>query len=117
MTAIEARLVAFYSQLEDGVTAFTSVPEKRPARFITIERTGGATDRFIDSPQIAVQAWAGTRAQAQNLAYTARLAAQELRLEPWCAFVNLGGLYDFPDPESKHARYQFTLEIGVMNYQ
>lgn len=115
MIQIEAKLVEFFSNLEPEVTAYVSVPNPRPERFYTVERTGGASDRFIDWPQIAVQAWAGSRSQAAVMASRARMAALKLRKEPWCASVVLGGLYDFPDPDSRQARYQFTLEIGVMS--
>lgn len=114
MINVESQLIGFYSGVAHGVDAYGSVPEDRPEAFITVERTGGSADRFIDHAQIAVQVWARSRAKASALAYDARRSAEQLRNTPWCANVVCGSLYNFPDPDSHHARYQFTLDIDVM---
>ena len=115
MILIEQKLIEFFDGLQLGASTYGAVPNPRPQRFLTVERTGGAADRFIDRAQVAVQAWATSRAEAETLAVEARLAALGLRVAPWCAGITLGGLYSFPDPESRQARYQFTLEINTLN--
>ena len=55
-----------------GIPASSTVPEKRPARFATVERTGGGYSLGKDSPNLAVQVWAETEAEAYALAIMAR---------------------------------------------
>lgn len=112
---VEAKLIEFLSRQVDGVTAYGGVPSVRPEVFITVERTGGRADRFLDYPQVAVQVWASSRAQASALAYDLRKACLKLQHKSWVARIELGGLYDFPDPDSRCYRYQFTLELAVIN--
>ena len=100
-----------------NLPAFGVVPEDRPERFITIERTGGDSNRFIDNATYAVQVWASSILEADQLATQLRDACWLLLEQPWVAAVSPGNLYDFTDPQSGHYRYQFTLEIGVMNHQ
>ena len=45
------------------------VPSSRPVRFVTVQRTGGAGDRYLDRATVAVQAWASTPGSAASLAY------------------------------------------------
>ena len=69
MLAIEATLVAYlYETL--GVEAFAEVPKDYPDRFVTVERTGGSSEIHgaIDRPVVAVQSWAGSAFEAEELA-------------------------------------------------
>ncbi|WIK58859.1 hypothetical protein CJ184_006330 [Actinotignum urinale] len=113
MVNVEKELIRFFSETFPKITVCADVPKTRPKRFITLERTGGRQTRFLDYPQIAVQAWAESKLDASELAYQARQATLGLVLAPWVAAVTPGGLYSFPDPESRQARYQFTLELVV----
>lgn len=115
MTDIEQELILFFGDLIDDVDAFASVPPNRPPVFITVERTGGACSLVLDKGQFAIQVWAESRKTASTLAQEARAGALALLHKPWCAGVELGGLYNFPDPDSARARYQFTLEVSALN--
>ena len=116
MINAEQEVIAFLSGLVDGVRAYGVAPPERPQKFVTVERTGGTAERFMDHAQIADQVWAATRTETSQLAITLRAHCYDLALKPWCAGVYLGGLYNFPDPASGHARYQFTLNIDVMTH-
>lgn len=94
-----------------GYPASLSVPDK--SRFITVERTGGTLRQVSQEAVIAVQVWAGTRAEASKAAND--LVAPRL-LDMWqldkVAAVSIEGLYDFPDPgPPMRARYQITATI------
>lgn len=90
-----------------GVPASSTVPEERPAEFCTVERTGGGYRMGRDAPNLAVQLWAGTEAEAYSLALAARevVAALPQLVPPVCR-SEVGGLYSFPDPDSRMWRYQ-----------
>ena len=107
MLNIEAALVAFLDrELAEDVSA--DVPEERPERFVTIERTGGPRDTFRDLPSVAAQAWAENRYQASELCIRLADAIERFAFEPGIARVEVGSSYNFPDPDSKQSRYQVT---------
>ena len=107
---VEAWLI---SHLSDrlGVPAFAEVPEARPERFVTVERTGGASELFRDMPTVAVQCWSDTRYGASEMARKARDACLDYANEPGVSRVDVTGVYDFPDPDSEQPRYQLTVEL------
>lgn len=110
------RLLMAYDVMADVVTALssklgvpcsTTVPAKRPARFVTVERTGGAMSLGKDEPNLAVQAWASTEADAYTLALCAVEVIDSLwELLPSVCSARAGGVYRFPDPDSRAERYQ-----------
>lgn len=91
-----------------GVPCSSQVPNPRPDRFITVERTGGGYTLGRDNPYLAVQAWGASEADAYVLALRTRDAfATGLREEvPKVCSVEIGGLYNFPDPDARQSRYQ-----------
>lgn len=118
------QLVGWLGRQIDGIPAFGIVPgtrgderdQERPERFITLERTGGATSRFIDNGQYAIQVWDTSLLEADMHAHVLAELCFDLELFPWVASVAVGNIYNFPDPTSGQARYQFTLELGVMTH-
>lgn len=95
-----------------GCPCFADVPSDRPEQFITIERTGGEASLGKDEPLLAVQTWAPTRADASALALRTRnalvLQACEILQILKC---NVTSIYNFPDPDSRQARYQLDVEL------
>lgn len=93
-----------------GVPCSASVPASAPDEFVTLERTGGGSGIGVDRPNLAVQCWSSTQAGA----YTLALAAREALLQCWeslpqvCS-VTVGGIYGFPDPDSRRPRYQLDV--------
>ena len=90
-----------------GIPASSTVPEKRPARFATVDRTGGGYSRGKDEPNLAVQVWAETETEAYTLALMAREVLINMRetCQSVCS-CSVGGIYSFFDPESRTPRYQ-----------
>lgn len=104
--------------LGDGTPVQTKVPNPRPAAFVRAWRTGGpAQNRTVETPQVTVQAWAGTDVAALDLAGRSRtllLAAASRAALPLVRRVQeLGGLYFDPDPTSEMPRYTFTVQLTV----
>ncbi len=90
-----------------GIPASSTVPKIRPRRFATVERTGGGYALGKDSPNLAVQVWAETEAEAYALALMAREILLNLRETcPNVCSCSVGGIYSFFDPESRTPRYQ-----------
>ena len=113
MVNAETLFVQAFNSFYDDIEAFMDVPSPRPTEFVTVERTGGGIETFRDLPMLAVQVWAGSRYLASELAQQVRdeFILGHLKLHPNVARVTVGGVYNFPDPDSGHARYQLTLSM------
>lgn len=111
---VEATVVAYLNDLDGIPSTSTNVPSPRPPRFVTVERTGGGKGRFQDSPTVAVQCWAQSRHEAEALADAVAMALQMMRATvPEAKRVDIGGVYNFPDPDSEHARFQIVASIWI----
>ena len=115
MFSIEEALIGWLPG-EIGVPCFAYRPEGAPARFATVERTGGGSTAGIDSPAVTVQLWAPTKGEAERLGLAARDALLYRATGipgVWGCSIN-SGPYSFPDPDSRCQRYQiyanFTTE-------
>lgn len=106
-------LAEFTEWLEDEWYVGSSiVPESAPDSFVTIERTGGYVEDMLDHPTIAVQCWAATDADAEDMALELRnrlltdprpLGVSSIRIE--------SGPYRFYDETTRCPRYQLTLDV------
>lgn len=113
MLDIEAAIIGYLSKHLD-CPVYADVPNPRPERFVTVERTGGGSmmNGAVDQPTVAIQSWETTRAKAANLAYD---------VDDFMAFItnevtnvmgcSLNSLYNFPDPDSRSARYQGIYDL------
>ena len=88
------------------------VPEDAPDSFVTVERTGGYVEDMLDHPTIAVQCWAGSDADAEDMALELRnrllteqppLGVASIRIE--------SGPYRFYDETTRSPRYQLVLDV------
>lgn len=88
------------------------VPRKRPSRFVTVERTGGPCDEFVDSAQLAVQCWGESYADAKKLAINTRNALRIFTELDAVADCECESLYWFPG-EGNEPRWQLTVTAEV----
>lgn len=93
-----------------GAPCFPEKPSAAPADFVTVERTGGQRGAFSDSPNLAVQAWSDEDWRAYGLALEAADALSRMweMVDEVCR-VEVGGIYRFPDPDSRASRYQLDV--------
>ena len=98
-----------------GYAAYCYIPETRPERFITVERTGGGASNCLDHPMMALQFWAPTHAQAEEDA----LAVRDLLVNGESTPAGFGsievnsGPYEFDDPDSRQKRFQLVLNCTM----
>lgn len=95
-----------------GVPAFARPPATRPERFATVERIGGGVELGVDRPSVALQLWAGSEAEASELASAAaRAVLEEYPARRHVRSVAVDSVYAFPDPDSGHARWQVVADL------
>jgi len=91
---------------------FMEVPADRPTRFYTVERVGGPRRDVRDLPLVAVHAWAGSRWEASEMATGFASFLSSLAVtHPNVARVDIESVYNNPDPDSEHPRYQVNAQI------
>lgn len=106
---IEASVVKFLGERIDCHVS-TEVPNPRPEKLITIERTGGSSYLGLDRPTLAVQCWAKTRSQAASLAYEVRDLLDDLDELESVSSVSINSLYNFPTDKNEQ-RYQIVVNV------
>lgn len=107
MVNVEQILIDYLIPLLPGVTIAADVPNPRPEKLVTIERTGGGADSIVlDRPALMVQCWAKSRVEASNLAYEVDALILDIDHADICK-IDRTGLYNFPD-EKGNPRYQIT---------
>lgn len=109
MTSSIAALIAYLARRFPGTSVSNRVPEDRPRRFITVERTGGQRTHLWDYPMFAVQAWAATEAEASALADEVAVAILDWQREAFVAYSDVRSVYAFPDPDARVPRFQLTV--------
>lgn len=111
---IESLLVEYLSRSLD-IPVSGDVPEDKPDRFVTLQRSGGGLDRIIlDHPTAIIQCWAATRADAKTLALQVAQLIQEMPdgyVNVVAASVN--SLYNFPSTQTRKPRYQIVADFTV----
>lgn len=100
----------------DGIPVSLDVSPQRPERFVTIERVGGGETKFIDTPMLAIQCWAGSRVKAAKLADLTKTALKRAWQMPNVARIDVQSTINFPLDEST-PRYQITVELTVHKYE
>lgn len=113
MTSSTAALIAYLKRKFPGTPVSNRVPESRPSKLITVERTGGQRTHLWDSPMFAVQAWAATEAEASALADDVADAILAWQLDPIVAYSDVRSVYAFPDPDARVPRFQLTVSATL----
>lgn len=101
--------VAWLSSL--GYTASTYPARTSSGALVTVERVGGGVVDMVDRPQVAIQTWADTEAEAEAMAVEIR---NEILLSSrpdgvMSAFVS-SGPYPFWDESTGRPRYQLLID-------
>lgn len=107
---IEVTIIKYLSACLPEVSVSGDLPNPRPERAVTLERTGGPEDRIVlDHPTIAIQCWGKTRSEAMELADSVEEYMRQLD-DPGIPEVAKSGKYNFPD-EYGNPRYQLVYDL------
>lgn len=97
----------------------TAVPATMPATMVRASLTGGSRSGIAsDAAQLTVECWAADEPTASNLARRAQaLMFAAAATDVAGTFVrkvdSVGGVQNFPDPDTNKPRYQFTVRWHV----
>ena len=87
------------------------VPERPPARFVLLEKTGSSRKNFINTATFAVQSYAPSLVEAAELNERVKAAMDDLILLPDIFSAKLDSDYNFTDTATKQYRYQAVYNI------
>lgn len=107
--SITEQFVSWLTSL--GYTASTYPAANVQTPFITVERVGGGIIDMVDRPQMALQFWADTEADAEELANEVRsvLVLGNRPSGVFSLFIEQGP-YPFWDESTDKPRYQLVLD-------
>ena len=95
---------------QKGYSAY-SYPPDAGSSFFTVERTGGGVIDLVDHPNFAVQAWAQSEADAEEMCLTVRELLVKGDVPSGFYRVEAESLYPFYDESTRLPRYQLVLEV------
>jgi len=107
---------SFVEWLSDEGHAASTYPARDAAPpFVTVERTGGGTVDMVDHPTIAVQTWAATEADAEQMAIEIRDALMCESRPRGVTKLNVNsGPYPFWDEDTRCPRYQTVYDCAAI---
>lgn len=102
------------------VPVSSKIPPTRPAKFVTVQRTGGPQATLVsDRPQITIEAWADDDIEAQDLANECRRLLHAMADGSNRSGVIVYRCDEFagpgylPEPDSRQDRFTFTVSLHV----
>lgn len=109
--SIETTIIAY---LADNLSV--PVSGDRPnlaenAEFVTVEKLGSGLKDHLESASIAVQSWSDSRAAADALNETVKTVMAGMAALPEISRCALDTDYNFPDLDTKKARYQALFDV------
>ena len=108
---IEAYLVNYLAGELSGIPVSGSAPRTKPAKFVTLEKTGERVANFIPKATVAVQSWAQTRADAMALNEEVKAAMAAATEQPEIMSCRLNSDYNYPHQASDRPIYQAVFEV------
>ena len=93
----------------------TAVPATMPATMVRVSLTGGSRSGVAsDAAQLTVECWAPDGPTASNLARRAQALMFAAKATDVAGIFirrvdSVGGVQNFPDPDTNKPRYQFTV--------
>ena len=102
-----------YDYLSENLDApvYMEQPDKKPKRYVVIEKLGGAKHSTINNSLMAVQSYAESMYETASLNERVIDTVEGLINNDDVNRVSLNTSYNFPDTEQKLYRYQAVFDI------
>lgn len=98
-----------------GCRVSAHVPAERPARLVTLTRSGGPRGEAIDEPVLEVQCWDETWPGANDLADAAEESLRGLAAEyAWVSRVEVDSRAEYPDQSGPNDIPRIVLSITAV---
>ena len=94
-----------------SVPVYIDVPARPPAKYVSLERTGGGETEHIRSAMVAIQSYGATRYDAAELHESVMSFMKRLNEQDNVSACDLNAEYDYTDTATKRYRYQSVFDI------
>ena len=108
---IEKITIKHLSEFAGSVPVCGEVPEKPPATYIIVEKTGAGEKDKINSAAVIVQSYAATMQKAAELNEAVKKWMKLLSLRPEVSACKLDSDYNYTDTTKKEYRYQAVFDV------
>ena len=105
------KIILDFLKEKTGVPVYMEVPEKRPSKFILVEKTGSSMKEYIYTMTVAIQSYDTTKAKASALNEEVKRQMLKLNELNEVSKVSINTDYPFADPQTKAYRYQAVFDI------
>lgn len=110
---IEEVVIGYLGSALD-IPVFAERPEKPPAEYLIMERTGGGKTNHISRATMAVQSYADSMLRAAQINRSVEKAMEDLPETVNISKCELNSSYNYTDTESRKYRYQAVFDIIYM---
>lgn len=100
-----------YLTEKQSAPVYAEVPEKPPARFIVVDKTGERQENRIKTATVAIQAYATSKLDAARLNEEIKTVMDGINILPEIGGVHIETDYYFPNTATKKYRYQAVYQI------
>lgn len=108
--SIEELTIGYLSD-ELSVPVSGDIPHPMPETFVTVEKTGGKRTNHVMTATLAIQSWAGSRADAAALNELVKAAMFSFITQDSISRSELDSDYNYTDEETGRYRYQAVFDI------
>ena len=109
MYSVTEEFVKWLSGLDYAASTY---PPASGSDFVTVERTGGYVADLVDHPTVAIQTWAQTEADAEEMTLEIRNEALLHSMPDGVYHIGVNaGPYPFWDESTRLPRYQLVLDV------
>lgn len=109
---IELTILNYLNSELEPVQVYTEYPQDPPAKFVTIDKTGGSGDIHLKNATFAIQSYAESLFEAAQLNEAVKAAMLVInRKTTSVSHVELNSDYEFTDTTKKRYRYQAVFDL------
>lgn len=108
---IETTLYNYLKTALAPIPVYTEIPAERPQKFVTLEKTGGSRQNWIETATIALQCWSGSLYEAADLCRTVKAVMDASIALDDIARAEYVSDYNYTDTAAKAYRYQAVYQV------
>lgn len=108
---IEAKIIGYLQSALDTYAVYAEIPERPPAEFFVVDKTGSATENMLCTSAVAIQSYAESKARAAELNEDMITAMDDFMYEDGISDCRLVTDYNFSNIAKKQHRYQAVFDI------
>ena len=108
---IEAVIIGYLQTALETENVYAEMPEKTPAYFFVVDKTGSSTEDELCTSTVAIQSYAASKAEAAELNEDLKEAMNDITELDGISACYLNTDYNLTNKAKKQHRYQAVFDI------